>query len=123
MSSDTSSVPKYAAFRDSCLPRPNILTAFCRKSTGQFHSAKGAVLETVGNLTGSTNLKQSGREEHAAGQREVEAAKAKNLGEGVTDRAVGKKDAVVGGLTGDRSQQVAGELPLSLLLQIGRAHV
>ena len=54
-------------------------------------------------------MKQSGREEHAAGQREVEAAKAKNVAEGVTDRAVGKKDAVVGGLTGDRSQEVAGE--------------
>lgn len=60
-------------------------------------------------------MKQSGREEHAAGQREVEAAKAKNVAEGVTDRAAGKKDSVVGGLTGDRSQQVAGELPLPLL--------
>jgi len=81
----------------------------CRKSTGQFHSVKGAVLETMGNLTGSANLRQSGREEHAAGQREVEAAKAKNLGEGITDRATGK-DAVVGSVTGDRSQEVAGGL-------------
>ena len=123
MSSDTSSVPKYA-FRDSCLtrtttgrPGSDFGCVFCRKSTGQLHSAKGAILETVGNLTGNQNLKQSGREEHAAGQREVEAAKAKNVAEGVTDRAVGKKDAVVGGLTGDRSQEIAGEL-LSLLFPL-----
>ena len=64
-------------------------------------------------MTGNPTLRQSGREEHAAGQREVEAAKAKNVAEGVTDRAVGKKDAVVGGLTGDRSQQLAGEFTLS----------
>ena len=90
--------------------------SFCRKSTGQFHSVKGTVVETVGNLTGSTNLQRSGRDEHAAGEREITAAKAKNWGEGAADRVVGKKDAVLGSVTGDRSQEIAGKLFLFSLV-------
>ncbi|KAJ7120691.1 hypothetical protein C8R43DRAFT_1136634 [Mycena crocata] len=47
------------------------------KSTGQFHSTKGTVVETVGNLTGTTSWQQSGKnnspEEHAAGGAEYKA--------------------------------------------------
>jgi hypothetical protein len=63
-------------------------------------------------VTGSTNWKESGRNEHTAGESEINVAKTKNWGEGVIDRAVGKKDAVVGSMTSGRSQEVAGELPL-----------
>ena len=79
------------------------------KTTGQFHSAKGTVVEAVGNLTGSTAWQQSGKEEHARGEIEVKGAETQNYVEGGVDRLTGKKDAVVGAVTGDRQQELAGK--------------
>ncbi|KAF9235642.1 hypothetical protein BU15DRAFT_77766 [Melanogaster broomeanus] len=78
------------------------------KVSGQFHSVKGTAFETVGDLTGSQSWSQAGKEEHASGEGEYNAAQAKGLAEGVTDRAGGYKDSVVGAVSGDKTQQAAG---------------
>ncbi|KAJ7510021.1 hypothetical protein B0H11DRAFT_1171760 [Mycena galericulata] len=80
------------------------------QTNGQFHSVKGTVVETIGNLTGATSWSQSGREEHAAGEAEYDAARAKGYVEGGMDRLTGKKDTIVGAVTGDKTQQTQGNL-------------
>jgi len=77
--------------------------------SGQFHSAKGTAVETAGDVTGATSWQQSGKEEHAAGEAEYKAAQTKGYAEGVTDRITGKKDSIVGAVTGDKSQQAEGK--------------
>ena len=81
---------------------------FRSQTTGQYHSVKGTVVETVGNLTGATTWQQSGREEHAAGEAEYNAARAKDYVDGASDRIVGKKDAVLGAISGDHQQEISG---------------
>lgn len=62
----------------------------------------------IGNATGLESWQTSGRDEHAQGEAEYKAAQAKGYAEGAVDRLGGKKDAVVGAVTGDRQQEVSG---------------
>ncbi|KAG7090315.1 hypothetical protein E1B28_011912 [Marasmius oreades] len=80
------------------------------KTSGQMHSTKGTVVEAIGNVTGLESWQQSGKEEHAQGEAEYKAAQAKGYAEGVSDRVGGYKDSVVGAVTGDKSQQAAGNV-------------
>ena len=67
------------------------------------------MVETIGNMTGATSWQQSGKEEHAAGEGEYKAAQAKGYAEGAMDRIGGKKDSIVGAVTGDKAQQADGQ--------------
>ncbi|KIM91951.1 hypothetical protein PILCRDRAFT_57452 [Piloderma croceum F 1598] len=80
------------------------------KGTGQFHSVKGNVNETIGNVTGQKDWQRDGQAEHRRGEAEYDAARAKGFVEGVGDRISGKKDAVLGALKGDKSQQIQGNV-------------
>ena len=64
-----------------------------RKTTGQFHSAKGAIVATIGKLTGSSSWQRSGRREHEQGQAEYNYAKtmARVQGSTLTHRLAGMK--------------------------------
>jgi uncharacterized protein YjbJ (UPF0337 family) len=63
----------------------------------------------IGNVTGQKDWQRDGQAEHRRGEAEYDAARAKGFVEGVGDRISGKKDAVLGALKGDKSQQIQGE--------------
>ena len=74
---------------------------FYRKTAGQYHSAKGAIVETIGKLTGSSSWQRSGRREHEQGQAEYNHARTMGHAQGttLTDRLGGMKNAGRGGLS------------------------
>lgn len=65
-------------------------------------------MEAIGNLTGAQSWQQSGKEEHAKGEAEYKAAQAQGYAEGTMDRIGGKKDSIIGAVTGDNTQETTG---------------
>lgn len=68
----------------------------------------GQVQEQIGNVTGSTDWQQSGKQQHSEGEAEIKAAQAKGYAEGVVDKVGGYKDSVVGAVSGDKTSQISG---------------
>ena len=97
--------PKYAI-----LPFTPLHTAdqYSSLTRANYHSLKGQAVETVGNLTGAETWQTSGREERLQGDAEYDAARAKGYVEGAGDRIAGKKDNIIGAVTGDRDKQYSG---------------
>ncbi|OQU99763.1 hypothetical protein CLAIMM_05350 [Cladophialophora immunda] len=75
------------------------------RTQGQWDQTIGSAKETIGNLVGSENLKQQGREQNLQGQGQEAQGQLSDLGKGVSDRAQGAVGSAVAGLTGDRTEQ------------------
>ena len=76
--------------------------------SGNLKSVSGQVQEQIGNLTGSKEWQQSGKQQHAEGEAELKAAQAKGYAEGLVDQVGGYKDSIVGAVTGNKTDQIAG---------------
>jgi uncharacterized protein YjbJ (UPF0337 family) len=72
----------------------------------------------VGDLTGATSWQQSGRQEHFAGEAEIQAAQAKDYIQGTLDHAQGKLDSIIGAVAGDRSREVHGDRGIASLVVV-----
>ncbi|KAJ3726512.1 mismatched base pair and cruciform DNA recognition protein [Lentinula guzmanii] len=80
------------------------------KANGQYNSMMGTTKEFIGNVTGADSWTQDGKDQHAKGEAEYNAAQATEYAKGTYDRAGGKIDSVVGAVTGDKQQQMSGNM-------------
>ncbi|KAH0848753.1 hypothetical protein AYO21_09884 [Fonsecaea monophora] len=75
------------------------------RTQGQWDQTVGSAKETIGNLVGSEDLKQQGREQNLQGQGKEAKGQLSDLGKGISDRTQGAVGSAVASLTGDRSEQ------------------
>jgi uncharacterized protein YjbJ (UPF0337 family) len=75
------------------------------RTQGQWDQTMGSAKETVGNLIGSADLKQQGREQNLQGQGQEAKGQLNDLGKGVSDRVQGAVGGAAAALTGDRTEQ------------------
>ncbi|KAJ4490440.1 hypothetical protein J3R30DRAFT_80851 [Lentinula aciculospora] len=80
------------------------------KVNGQYNSMMGTAKEVFGNATGADSWTQAGKDQHAKGEAEYDAAQAKEYATGTIDRAGGKLESVMGAVTGDKQQQMSGNM-------------
>lgn len=59
-------------------------------------------------MTGAKSWTESGKQEHASGEAEYKTAQVKGYTDGLVDSLGGKKDAIVGAISGDRQQEASG---------------
>ncbi|EXJ57848.1 uncharacterized protein A1O5_12406 [Cladophialophora psammophila CBS 110553] len=75
------------------------------RTQGQWDQTIGSAKEAFGNLVGSEDLKQKGREQNLQGQGQEAKGQLSDLGKGVSDRVQGTVGSAVASLTGDRTEQ------------------
>ena len=75
------------------------------RTQGAWDQTVGSGKETLGNLIGSQDLKQQGREQNLQGQGQEAKGQLSDLGKGISDRTQGAVGGAVASLTGDRTEQ------------------
>ncbi|KAE9397587.1 mismatched base pair and cruciform DNA recognition protein [Gymnopus androsaceus JB14] len=80
------------------------------KTSGNFHSVKGTVVDTIGQAINSTEWQKAGKEEHAKGEAETKAAETEGWIQGTVDQVKGYTKNLVGAATDDKSKQVEGNV-------------
>ncbi|KAK4947580.1 hypothetical protein LTR10_013526 [Elasticomyces elasticus] len=75
------------------------------RSQGQWDQTVGSAKETVGNLLGSEDWKQAGREQNLQGQQAEAKGQLSDYGKGISDRVQGAVGGAAASLTGDRVEQ------------------
>ncbi|PBK60174.1 related to mismatch base pair and cruciform DNA recognition protein Hmp1 [Armillaria ostoyae] len=88
----------------------NMMSGDSSKANGQFQSTKGTMKETIGNAVGSDSMSRNGKKEHAEGEAETTAAKAQGYVKATADRVMGYGQSVMGSMTGDSSEEMAGNV-------------
>ncbi|KAG8930165.1 hypothetical protein FRC03_006467 [Tulasnella sp. 419] len=78
------------------------------KVKGKTNSIAGTIQSRVGGFFGMRNYAANGRDKHMHGEAEYKAAKVKGHASGTGDRISGKKDSILGGITGNRTRQARG---------------
>lgn len=77
------------------------------RTQGQWDQTIGSVKEAAGNLLGSENLRQQGRDQNRAGQEQEAKGQLSDLGQGISDRVGGAIGGTYASLTGDKTAQAA----------------
>lgn len=77
------------------------------RTQGQWNQTMGSVKEATGNLFGSENLRQQGRDQNRAGQEQEAKGQLSDLGQGISDRVGGAIGGAYASLTGDKPAQAA----------------
>ena len=67
----------------------------------------GSVKEATGNLIGSDNLRQQGREQNLQGQGQEAKGQMSDLGQGISDRVGGAVGGAYANLTGNKTAEQA----------------
>ncbi len=75
------------------------------RSQGQYDQTIGSMKEAVGNVIGSEDWKQAGRQQNAAGQAQEAKGQLSDFGQGVGDRVTGAVGGATAALTGDKAAQ------------------
>lgn len=75
------------------------------RSTGSWNQTVGAAKESIGNLIGNENLRQTGIQQNADGKGQEAKGQLADLGRGIQDRAQGALGNIGAAVTGDREGQ------------------
>ncbi|KAL1405191.1 hypothetical protein Q8F55_008816 [Vanrija albida] len=94
------------------MAEPSKINAQVNTALGSAKEMLGSTIEAgyqaVGGSSEPSSFSTAGKEQRLKGEAELKAAEGKAYAEGLGDRVEGKKDAIVGAVTGDKAQQLAG---------------